>query len=95
MNDFLIDSGVTDPIVNLDGIPSDHGTVFCSFRMPRVPQHKKEDYSYHHLTNAGDIKFAAWLDEMERDDWAEINEAQSSSEMVESLHELFLKAMNQ
>ena len=34
--DNLVDAGVTDPIYNKEGTPSNYGVVFAAFRMPRV-----------------------------------------------------------
>ena len=42
--DCEVDSGVGPPITSSDGTASDHGVVYSSFRMPRVPQYKISSY---------------------------------------------------
>lgn len=94
MTDLVIDSGVTDAITSEGGVPSDHNTVYFSFRMPRVPQYKIEQYSYHRITPEGTSKFGSWLEQQEENGWAEVLTKDDPSEMVEELHRLFNEAMD-
>ena len=94
MDAMLIDAGVTDPITNDYGVPSDHKTVFFSFRMPRVPQYKIEKYAYHQTTNKGDVLFGQWLVRQGEMDWKQITECRTTDQMVEALHQLFREAMD-
>ena len=52
-NESLTDSGVVAAIHNEEGTETDHGTVYASFRMPRVPSYSIEQYSYRHITEEG------------------------------------------
>ena len=94
MSEILLDCGVTDSIVNEFGVPTDHETLFCSFRMPRVPQYKIESYTYHHICNNGDLKFGEWLDGKESEGWDEVFMSKTTSEMVDKLHSEFSSAMD-
>ena len=53
MNDNVIDCGVTAAIASEEGIETDHGTVFCQFRMPRVPTYSVETFTYLHMNSEG------------------------------------------
>ena len=89
----LIDQGTVDPISSDAGVESDHRTVFASFRMPRVPSYRVEEYSYNHISEEGDRRFEAWI---RNQDWSLIkNSGQHPDEQVEILHAVFKKGMDQ
>ena len=76
----------------MDGIGTDHLTVFASFRMPRVPSYTIDRYSYRHLTEEGHVRFGQRLDEM---DWGLVTSARTVDEAVGNLHDLYRKAMDE
>lgn len=90
-NDSLEDSGLLDPVFNLDDIESDHKTVFAKHRMPKVPSYDVQDYSYFHLDKAGDERFGGWL---RSQSWREVLSAGSPSLKVEELHRLLQQGMS-
>ena len=81
-NELLIDSGVVDPIECVEGIRSDHKTVFAKFRMPRVPSYDTQSYEYFHVTGEACKKFATWAKQQK---WQEVTQASTSSEKVAAL----------
>ena len=91
-NDSLTDSGVVAAICNEDGVETDHGTVYASFRMPRVPSYSIEQYTYNHITEEGHNKFEDWL---MRYDWAKITSSTDVDEAVGKLHEAFEEGVRQ
>ena len=52
-NESIIDCGTLDSIFNEEDVASDHKTVFCRHRMPRVPTYSVQKYSYYHFDDAG------------------------------------------
>ena len=94
MSDMLVDSGTTAPITTPEGVPSDHRTVFFSFRMPRVPQYRIERYTYHRITPEGSAKFDSWLRPYEETGWRQITTKSTVDQMVDELHKLLGEAMD-
>ena len=92
MNELLIDKGTADPIQSEEGTPTDHNTVFCQFRMQRVPSYTVESYSYYHLTQEGHSKFGAWLNTV---DWTEITNCREVDTAVDLLHKKFKNGMDE
>ena len=87
-NELLIDSNTVDPILNLEGVQSDHRTVFARFRMQRVPSYSIQKYTYLHMTDEGHKRMGEWL---KNEDWTAIKRASSTEEAVNILHEKFTK----
>ena len=85
-NDILVDSGVTEPIQSETGVPSDHLTVYASFKMSRVPDYRVEEYSYYQVNEEGSRKFGQWLVEQ---DWTGVTSVEAIDNKVEALHQLF------
>ena len=81
----LKDAGVTAPIQSVDGVPSDHKTVYATFHMPRVPQYKIVKYSYIRKNEESLAKFDSWLTEQ---DWKSVITPDDPTEKVRALHEL-------
>ena len=82
----VTDCGVTDPITSSKGTPSDHGLVYCSVRMPRVPSYVIEKYEYFRVDNEGKSRFASWA---KNQSWSSVTNATSATDKVTKLHELF------
>ena len=89
-NDHLIDAGTTDPIYNENNVPTDHLSVYCRHRMPRVPSYEIQQYSYFHLDEAGDLKFGRWL---EAQTWDAVYKEEDVSNKTAALHDLFNQGM--
>lgn len=61
-NDQLIEACVVAHIQNnFEGADVDHGVVFTSFRMAKVPQYDIESYFYHCISEDGINEFGEWL----------------------------------
>ena len=88
--DCEIDSGVGPPITSGDGTASDHGVVFSSFRMPRVPQYKISSYTYYRKNEEGLDRFDKWLTAQ---DWGNVLGACSPTSKVIQLHGLLSDGM--
>ena len=88
----LVQSGVTHPIVDANGVESDHRVVYLSIKMPRVPAYTVNEYSYRKIEDNGVLKFGEWV---ARQDWTRIRSIQDVDEQVEALHEAFEKGMNE
>ena len=91
-NELLIDSGVTEPIESEDGVPTDHLTVFSTFKMSRVPEYRVEEYSYYHINQEGKNKFGKWLS---GNDWRGVMTAGDVDAKVDKLHESFEKGISE
>ena len=89
-NDILIDSGVTDPIECMEGMKSDHKTVFAKFRMPRVPSYEIQDYEYYHITQEACQAFANWA---ETQTWKTVYDGDSPDTKVQALESLIAQGM--
>ena len=90
-NDELMDAYTVDPIFNTEGTESDHRPILTKHRMPKVPAYQIQEYSYHHLSTEGDLKFKGWLMQQT---WSDVYRAQTPSDKVVSLHKLFKEGMN-
>ena len=86
INELVVDSGTVEPIHSNEGTPSDHLTVFASFRMPRVPSYKIESYSYRHLTQDSHQLFGQWLGGV---DWSPVLAEKDVDRSVEKLHAIY------
>ena len=91
MNDSIIDKGVVAPIISNDEVESDHSTVFCQFRMPRVPSYSVQSYTYKHLTEESHEAFGNWI---ANNNWEAVLESKDPDSAVETLHEEFEKGIN-
>ena len=72
-----------------DGTPSDHGVVYCSVQMQRVPSYTVEKFEYLRVDDEGIRLFSEWL---ETQDWGPVVQAATSTDKVRRLHELFEQA---
>ena len=90
-NDMIVDKGTVEPIVSDEGVPSDHQTVFATFRMPRVPTYTVQEYEYNHVSEEGIDKFGRWLMTV---DWQPVLSEQDPSDMVAALHALLKKGID-
>ena len=86
MNASLIDQGVVAPIVSETDMATDHATVYCQFRMPRVPAYTVQNYSYLHMTDQGHEAFGEWLQKV---DWSSLYSLKTVNEAVDELHKKF------
>ena len=92
-NDLIVDKGTAMPIENDDGVPTDHMTVFSTFRIPRVPTYSIQEYSYNYISDEGVNAFGRWLNKI---DWGSVlDHLEDPSEMVSILHQRFADGVNQ
>ena len=89
---YIHESGVTDPIFNLSGTETDHKTVYVNARISRVPVYKLEEYEYIKQTKEGDEKMCKYLRQI---DWQTTIADGNVDDMVASLHAAFKKGMEQ
>ena len=89
-NENLTESGTTEPIKSESEVPSDHLTVFVSFKMKRIPEYIIEQYEYYHHTKQGDVKFGEWIG---RQDWRDIYREPNINKKVDILHDIFNEGM--
>ena len=92
MNDQLKEAGTTTAIKSEEGVYSDHLTVFATFRMPRVPDYRVEQYSYFHYTQEGNKRFGNWLAKQK---WEGILLERDVHKKVSNLHDLFEKGTSE
>ena len=83
-NHSLIDCGVTSPIACVEGVETDHKTVFAKFRMPRVPSYEVQEYEYYHITEKACAKFATWARD---NDWKAVYEADTPDQKVKAMED--------
>ena len=90
---FIRDAGVTEPIKSIQGVQTDHKTVYMNSIMPRVPQYEIQKYTYLKQTPEGDTKLKEFLC---KQDWKTVFVGcQDSTCMVERMHAVFEKGMEE
>ena len=91
INHTITDNGTLESIKSDEGVHTDHLTVFCQFRMPRVPSYSIQTYTYDHLTEDGHQMFGEWL--RNEADWSLLLKADDVNSAVSELHSKYAEAV--